>query len=392
MPSPSALAGRLRRWIEAQHLLPGSRLPSERELAGLLGVTRFQARSVLRELERGGVVRTASPRIRLVAEAEVRSAPGCTVAVIAPLGTSPVPGQESAATLERRLMLGLDQAVRRSGLVQLTVPPDAGHLEQLLAMPLLGWIVVSAAGPAVERLLHPPAGVSVCVYEDLQPASVLAACAVDRVASGQAEGAAELVRWLHARGRRHLLAVDEQVDPRRMAQAWRSERHAGLVAACRACGCTLHGVVAMPDPALVSDDPAAVFATSVRIRAGFLAEHLLRPDPVDAILAVNDEATASLHAACRLLGRDPLAGDLDLVGFDNTWQAVPLFGPGENIRMPATIDRDLEGVGRSLVELVVARARGLAPSSPQRRVLQPRLVEVPQVIAAGNRRVVSFNP
>jgi DNA-binding LacI/PurR family transcriptional regulator len=393
MSVPTVLAGRLRRWIEAQRLLPGRRRPSERELATLLAVTRFQARSVLLELERSGLVRTASPRIRVVTEALAPPAFERTVAVIAPLGTSPVPGQESAATLERRVMLGLDQALRAAGLVQLTVPPDAdpAHIDELLRRRPFGWIVVAADGPVVQRLLRPPPGVAVCVYEDLQPASILSASAVDRVASGQREGAAQLVRWLRTQGRRRLLYVDEVVEPRRQAQAWRVERRSGCIAACAACGCVLAGEVAIPEPAVVSDDPDLAFATQARIRAGFLAEYLLGPDPVDAILAINDDAVAALHGACRLLGKEPSPGSLMLVGFDNTWRSVPLFGPGELVYMPASVDRDLEGVGSTLVRLLVERAHGVAPLTPRRTSVVPRLVLIPERIRAGTRRSCSFN-
>ena len=60
------IADRLRAWLDHHHLIAGGPLPAERELAGILGCSRHQARLAVLELEAAGEVSSAVGRRRVV--------------------------------------------------------------------------------------------------------------------------------------------------------------------------------------------------------------------------------------------------------------------------------------------------------------------------------------
>jgi GntR family transcriptional repressor for pyruvate dehydrogenase complex len=67
-PAYQRLAERIQRQIQAGHLGPGARLPSETRLANDAEVSRSTVREALRTLQEAGFIERASPRIMVVAQ------------------------------------------------------------------------------------------------------------------------------------------------------------------------------------------------------------------------------------------------------------------------------------------------------------------------------------
>ena len=102
-----------------------------------------------------------------------------------------------------------------------------------------------------------------------------------------------------------------------------------------------------------------------------MAEHLIGPNPLDAILAPYDGAVPFVNAACRLLGRAP-GEDIWVAGYDNLWHATQ--GREWEAQPPAvTVDKNYFTAGCELVSLLLDPPRD--PGAPaERRLIQPRLV------------------
>jgi DNA-binding LacI/PurR family transcriptional regulator len=370
---PTNLAlNQLRAWISDRQLLPGSRLPSERELARRLGVTRFVVRAVLSQLEGDGAIRSLSQRIRVVADESARapSVMAETVALFTHLSSRPLPG-EGPARMMQALYLGVSEALQAHGLNVLIVPPERSamaRIQRLIAQRPLAWIVLEDAlisevgAPVLDAVCA--RGIPTAVYGDVLDAATLADPRFDVASSDQQGGSYALTRWLIGRGLTRVARFSDNPEPQRAAQVWRARREQGYRDACRD-----GGIAALPAIEGVrlegGDGSRQAFERQVRATAGFLVEHLTGPAALDALMVVSDGLLFDVAGACRLLGADPGLRPL-LTGYDNYWMGVAerRFDPYTPL---ATVDKDLHEVGAALVRLATDRAAGRSPA--ERRVL-----------------------
>ena len=364
----------LRRWI-AEGILPrGAPLPSENALAVKLGVGRATVGRALSVLGKEGLLVQHSGRTRLVAS--VPPTRGAlvhkTVAVLTTLEEKDLkhmPSGWSAAITE-----GIIQAIREAGLHALALHPGqvtAQEIEQLVAERPFGVAIPEILqGPLTEPSVSQAvldklraSGVPFVAYGDLP---VLADC--DRVTSNHEAGAYALTRWLLSAGRQRILMLWDTP----MSLYWCGGRRAGYERALREAGMTPLPVVEMiPFQALAPNDEQR-FEAWRRYMAGYLAEHLNGPEPVDAVMLASDGEVPPAAAACRLLGKRPCQ-DVYLVGYDNYWSGTP-WRPFEACVPQATVDKLNYQCGQEMVRLLMERAQGRLPKAPQRRVVEPRFV------------------
>ena len=382
IPANDALL-QLRTWIADKQLLPGGRLPAERELARRLGVTRFVVRSVLAQLESEGVVRSLSERIRVIADGSARGASVMdeTVALCTNLTSRPIPGEQGPVGMMQMLYMGVSEALQAHGLNVITVPPERtamARIQRLIAQRPLAWIVLedaltSEAGFSVLREVS-ARGIPTVVYGDVLDAPSLAAPPFDVVTSDQLGGSYALTRWMIGRGARRVVRFSDNPSPARAAQVWRGRREQGYRDACRDAGVEAH-------PAIEGvrleggDGSRQSFELQVRMTAGFLVEHLGGSATVDGILVVSDGLLFDVAGACRLLGKDPQR-ELCVAGYDNYWMGAP-ERRFESFTPPATVDKNLLEVGRALASLALDRAAGRSPPESRVQMVSQRLVVEP---------------
>jgi DNA-binding LacI/PurR family transcriptional regulator len=266
---------------------------------------------------------------------------------------------------------GVIEAAARAGLNALTLHPDgldAEGVRRLIADPPLGVLVAHAVGenpwgpPILDRLHR--GGVNLVVNGD---APELAA--YDRVISDHESGAYELTRWLIRRGRRRIL----RVWTARLDDYWVRARFAGYERAARESG------VAALKPVLVRQFPTGedadgeIFEARTRQLAGYLLEHLRRPEPVDAIMLASDPDVFPAAAALELLGARPDV-DVDVVGYDNNWADCP--GRRHYRAAPlATVDKLNHLTGERMLRLLLDDRNGMSGGAePLRVMVTPRLV------------------
>ncbi|HEV7299842.1 MAG TPA: GntR family transcriptional regulator [Tepidisphaeraceae bacterium] len=375
----------LRRWIEEGLFVPGGRVPSEEALSQRLGVARMTVRGALRQLESEGLVRVEGRGRVLTDKAgpvEVRGIMGDTIAILAdpPSPDAPLRPQPG---FSHHISLGAVEAIRGAELHALTLQPnrlDGARLRRLLHERPRGVIAFRYDGGSMARrdVLSAvvAAGVPAVVYGHDPSVDEF-----DTVSSDHESGEYQLTRFLIGRGCRRILRCWDSPDtPGRLA--WVARRDAGYERAMREARLDVLpplGFSRSPDYGIESLRHR--FETTKRLLAGYLADHLLGPNPVDALMVLTDAQVLPVAAACRVLGKDPRR-DVTIVGYDNYWS-----GAAEREWEPtvpaATVDKLNPKIGRALVDMILARGRGELPAGPQHALVEPELVVVEP--AAGDR-------
>ena len=377
-PRQQAIEG-VKRYIRDRALTAGTPLPSQRDLAALIGVSQPTVRRALTVLEAEGWVGPQRGYTRLVAAAATGRSPTPVLTdCIMVLGPER-PAGESPGGILVAISVGLQEEIAARGYHAMLFNPTAEPL------------------PALSRKLAAgPAGIAVpefwqSVETDRDLTALLAAAAVpvvaygqsvtgdrfDRVSSDHAVGARMLTEHLLARGRRRIC----QVLPRDKQDVyWVRGRRDGYLAAMSA-----HGLAPLP-PLLVSDlgstddDRDDGMERWSRYLAGHLAELLLVDQPVDGILATNDWEVPRLHLALRHLRRTP-GEDVLVAGYDNVWQEAQLHRLDPE-PPAATIDKLNRELGREMIRLLLARIDESLGDAPVRRCIAPRLISREDLLAA----------
>jgi DNA-binding LacI/PurR family transcriptional regulator len=368
----------IRDWIGREVYGAGKRLPSERELAGRIGVSRTTIRSVLENLEDDGLVESDEAGRKVVTARAVtneRSVMSHTVAVLA--SSSKGPGLHSGRTtgwedfVYQGVMRGLEQKELHGLTMRASRVVEEGR-DYLLGQRPRGVIALkefaqSDSGPQTLLRLK-EAGVPVAIYADHGVIPEL-----DLVASDHRKGCYELTRWLLDRGCRRILPLwPPQANGERR---WLKQRAAGYREALRDAGEEPIPALSVPGVAALRqqvDDMEEQFVVRSRLYAGYLADRLSGQNRVDALMAASDGHVPALCAACRLLGKEPQQ-DVLVVGYDNYWEDVP-EREFESIPPAATVDKQNLQIGESLARLVEERATGELPREPQKRMVEPELV------------------
>jgi DNA-binding LacI/PurR family transcriptional regulator len=362
----------LRRWIVDGRLSDGDTLPSERTLAGQLGMARGTVRAALDELGREGLISAANEGQRRVQRTGRHGLMANSVALM----TDAV-----AITAPERVPMGMDTFIQlevlrllvAAGRHALSIDPTRlaeGGIEQLVAGRPRGVIAMYAVAagsglPQLRRLAD--AGLAVVAHGDAH-----ALRGTDHVTSDQEQGGYDLTRWLLAQGRRRILCFWRFPAQR----DWIDDRYAGYVRAMREA--KLKPLPALRTPELtIPGCTAAGFADLSRALSGFLHEALsvTGPAAIDAVMTATDGHAYQTAAACRRLGRLP-GREILITGYDNLSAACAerAFEPHG---LAATVDKDNPAIARTLVELLEARLAGHLPAAGQRRVVPHRLMTAP---------------
>lgn len=371
------LAQRLREQIRSGTLPPGGRLPTFTELNRLYQVTQATIESALSLLEEENLIERrhrsgvyVSERVHGGGALSSRMRRGLLIVTEVSLDIAEqahhVSGM-SAAVVFKALA-----ASQRQHLSTTLVHPASLTAEDVaacVAFPPAGIIAILGAQPtpplpfldALLRLPVPRAGWSSLGFPLGMPL----------VEHDHAAGAAELTRWLLARGRKRIL----QVRPPDGGGAWMDERRRGHCAALAQAAVKIVplGCPTLPaGPAYLATE--AEFMAYARVVCGYLVEFLAhRQQPVDAIMAPTDGFVPVLARACRLCGLTPNV-DVLIVGYDAYWEHVP-ERRFEDLMPLATIDKQNAEAGEALVRLILSQAA--QPQFPPVNVLTPPQMVIP---------------
>ncbi len=379
-PDAKEVLQTVRSWIVDHYLEPGSRLPSERDLARRLQVSQRQVQAALKQLLEEGLIQQVSQRIRIVApdwEDEV-SLFASTVVLISTVQFATLSSTRSAANMTETAFLGTANAVQQAGLNFIAVNPKqltAGQVNGLIKQNPMGVLatgeVMTLKNASILSRLH-DAGIPVVANADTVTDKVLDRLPFDTVHSDHRTGTRLLCERLYERGCRRIVrfwnyseTVGDQVH-------WVAERRRGYAEACTALGLEqLPPILAMEEPHL-RFETEKWFRMHAQAAAGFLMDHLNGPQPVDGILLVNDGAHAHVATACRKLGKEP-GKDVLIAGYDNFYAAHE-GRQWESTVPAATIDKHDAGIGRAAFDLLQERVSGKLPQAPQRRLVDVELV------------------
>ncbi len=360
----------IRSWIAGGKLEPGMRLPSERQLAERLGVSRFSVREALTRLTDEGLLKNRSARIRVVAQQSQAAArgPGLLANTVCVLAQSTSrPAAERQPGWSDRVLLGVLEGIeaRNTNVLIIHRALWLESVRRFTADRPLGVLVPETLETKSELRtllgrIH-RAGIPVVVYGDTGFDDL------DQVLSDHERGAFALTNWLIARGRKRIAQL-WSCSPDLL---WRRRRRAGYERAMAEAG--LEPLPAIPMPAFPQETwKRDRFNGAARVIAGHLAEHLTAAEPVDALMLASDREVFGVAAACRLFGKKP-NDDVLLVGYDNYWEdceerKLESAGP------LATADKCNAVIGEEMVALLMDRIDGKLPDAPQTRVIPPEVM------------------
>jgi DNA-binding LacI/PurR family transcriptional regulator/DNA-binding transcriptional ArsR family regulator len=389
-PRDRALA-LLRRIIADGGLAFGDELPSVRELGRILDIPHSTVFRALRELEQHGLIeRGTSGTLRVIGATglaadldreQMRPGELAQTVVVVLLGDAPrylPPGAPEPTTLPvrgiadgwaDRMVLGAFDRINELGHKPLLIRLRhlrPGDVDRLVDARPLGVLL-----PEVDHSL----GDYVAVIERLRAAGIphVIGCegpglVADSVGSDHAAGADQLVEWLHARGRRHLV----QLLPERPSLTWPQERRQGYERTTTRLGLPHYANVAYTCIDLPGASDAENWRANRWYAMGMLVELLRAVPKVDGILCCTDPDVMVLAHALREHRREAQR-DVDLVGYDN-YAADHFMAGFEKTRPAATVDKDNLARGAAMADLLMQRLRGHLPPGPQHQRLAPRLL------------------
>ncbi len=363
----------MKEMLSSGRLVAGQRVPSERQLAKICNVARMTARAALRELESENLIRSngSSRRIRSSPSSPLMSS---TIALLSHEPTTvarkPRVGEEdyvrarAMQTIEQNgfhcLSLGLSLSSRADSLAHLFRERPRGILATYhLANSKVGEALLIGAANA---------DIPVVVYGDAPFVTEH-----HRVVSDHYRGAADLVHWFAARGRKRILRVWSKPKE----EHWLQQRSLGAESALRELGLEVLPEVCLP-PSPLSPDPAVNFPHQVRLMLGYLLEHLRTSNPPDAIMAMDDTEAGAVATACSHYGINPTE-DVLISGYDNTWAGNPVLSLTQGGPV-VTVDKNNGLVGEELARLIIEvsseKFQSAPRENPERRVVPHQLVEL----------------
>lgn len=361
----------LRHRIRDGTLRHGQSLPSERELSKQLEVGRTVVRHALALLGSEGLVVRQGVRNRTVSyeTPDERSAwVRRSIVILTPPISSARAGDSSARWL-RYMTLGSIEHLRCQNIHTISLRSDAIDLADARRMATcrpMGLLVPELSGgdfdtaPLAEAFRD--AGVPVVCYGGHESLARF-----DRVASDHSQGSYAVTKDLLARGRRRIV----QFWPKPWSQYWYAARQVGYARAMTEAGLSPLPPMEFPYVAAPTED-REVFEYSVKQVTGFMMEHMTPSDRPDALLMGTDREVCYAAAALRRFGLEPNR-DVLIAGYDNYWEHCEerRFEPTPPV---ATLDKQNEQMGRTMVDLLMERIDGSAGPEPVVRVVPPKLI------------------
>ncbi|MEM1213635.1 MAG: LacI family DNA-binding transcriptional regulator [Planctomycetota bacterium] len=365
----------VRSWIDRGDFTAGDPLPTMRDVAESLEVDKGTVCRAMAVLQDDGVVKRAGRRLHVAQQPDAAAARGLlsdTLLVITSVERAA--DERRATSWVARVIEGLLTAAQNSRRHAMLIHPQSTgdrDLVRLIDGRPLGCVVI-ATGVEREKenaILQQldAAGVPTVLFGEEHTRD-----GYDMVTGDHTRGCAELTRWLAQHGRRRILRYWPYRITRTHRPDWLAHRDQGFEQAAQELGLDITPPLEYPRPEMEGLSDKDAFHARVRHAAGYLAEHLLGPDPIDAILTPSDQYAYEVAAACRLLGKTP-NHDVLIAGYDGDWkhcqeQAWELAGP------TVTIRQDNERLGSTMVDVLLQRV-GQPDHDPIFTAIPPRLVE-----------------
>lgn len=364
----------LKQWIEEGSLVRGMPIPSERELAEKLSVSRETIRRALLVLEKDGIIASRGPRTRLVTNPPAKAKEsGLLRDAIAVIHHGPwhVDPSHRDTGWSDSLIQGAMDTIAESGMHGVMFQSQRlvrGNTESLFVGRPSGVLVPSEIiGREVDllQLLHrlKDSGIPVITSSDAPEVQNF-----DRVTSDHKAGAYELTKWLIAQGAKRIL----QLCGDKKVLYWMEGRRAGYEQAMTEAGLALLPLLALPKGHPNDGNPRdPEFPARVRLVGGYFIEYLTGPEPIDAIMCASDGEICTMAGVCRLYGKIPNK-DVLLAGYDDYWDES--WSQIQSIKPLATVNKLNYQMGMEMVRLLEQRVHGELTAQPECRVLLPKLI------------------
>lgn len=352
------IALELQRRIQHGELVPGYRLPSERELAAEFEVSRSVVHQAIRHLETIGLIqrlRNCRPTVA-AANLSKSSHPKIGKDHIA-LWIHPKLEDMGAAMI----LKGIRNTLGNGGYKAVIGSPhsrnqesESTFLTSLIGSPSVAGAIVWHFGesdivPAYQGLER--TGMPV-VFVDREPPEPIQA---DVVATNNRRGAKTAVRHLIALGHRRVAVVGNE---ERVSSV--QERVDGYRSALEEAGIPLR-------PEYLTN-VAPNLERSLRSEARRIAEILLAlPEPPTAIFAVNDQVAMHLYEALTEMGLQ-VPQDVSLIGFDWFMRWLPNGG------YLTTVCQQFEEIGQLAAQRLLERIAAPAPETVRTLLVESSLV------------------
>ncbi len=369
MSSDPGLSRLLQLLEDRNRFPPEARLPAARDLAAELGLSHTTICQLFIELERMGVVRRGSQRIRHLVPVRSRPAKRGAIHVAVITGRPPETLQPTAG------VFNFGSEVHRTVLRELfaqemEVISVSGRDDPIHRLPKVDVaIVLEDAIDLVPMVRESRWARHVVVQGDCLTAANLAE--MDAVVSDHTHGCAKLVEFLAAQGCRRILRL--WMQGAEYTPWWRTARDAGYRAAVRAAGLAELPAIHLSYGAAVVDHVpyAAGYFVSVDLLTGALIECMRGRERPDALLVHTDSVVPAAYAAIRRIGLLP-GRDVLVVGYDDYW-CLRAEAEYEPTPPAASVNKDGPAIGQALAAMV-ARRLDRPESPPMRTQVLPRLI------------------
>lgn len=390
---------RLAEMLFAEGICVHGKVPSERRLEQLTGVSRRTIRAALLELDRLDVTRRVGPRTRVLnesARAFVEARPDARPPVSA--ADHPTLLRQTVLLVRHRLISVDDNPDQFRGrpshvgeaFQEYAYRHDRPVLQmrpglllrrqerEVRSLPVSGAVLTEDAAerPDAGRLIRRLRDADIPVVVQSDSASF---DDVDIVRSDHEAGAQALTRWLLQHAGPRLVQYDGGLANELPASAgvWINARRSGHRRAMREAGHQPAPVITAADHQPVKDENRAWFDAEVRQairRVGPAVERGL-----DAIILLSDTLVGPVATALRELGREP-GRDVRLAGYDNFWRTF-FTRRFETCPPDVTVDKRhgrMAAVALSLLDKRIEAQdhRRESPSPRVVRTVKPKLVVV----------------
>lgn len=378
----------VRSLINQPEMLAGTQLPSERDLAVSVGVSRPTLRAAIERLEREGLVeRKARSGLYIAAKQQVTDpshkqdvVPNPTSSIVAVLGQAIQKDERKRCRLEGYLIMimrGVLDELYQSGLGALTIPPSDLHdatNEAIARVQPRGIIDLRGAYPIQHdggpRTRKTPSSIPTVRYgyESEYPY-------LDTVGSDQQSGCYMLTQWMLKQGKKRILPFFALNAPNTYP-LYIQMRLAGYEQAMREAG---HEPMQLASPPYYPNydiENQGEFRARVAMTLGYLYPLMQSENRPEAILTQSDDNAYLVTMACQQMGIKP-GQDILIAGYDNYWYDSSLRHWVDGSLPQVTIDKQNSSMGKKLVEMLEQRiGQADADSLPMHVQCEPKLVEI----------------
>ncbi|MEM6394067.1 MAG: LacI family DNA-binding transcriptional regulator [Planctomycetota bacterium] len=365
----------VRGWIDRGDLAAGDPLPTMRDVAESLDVDKGTVCRAMAVLQDDGVVERAGRRLHVAPQASTPAPRGLLSDTLLVLTSVDRAQDERRATSwVAQVIEGLLTAAQNSRRHAMLIHPQSTgdrELARLIDGRPLGCVVIATGlerdkeGSILRQL--EAGGVPTVLFGEEHTRD-----GYDMVTGDHIRGCADLTRWLAERGHRRILRYWPYRMSRTHRPDWLAHRDQGFEQAANALGLDLLPPLEFPRPDMDSLGEADAFQAHVRHAAGYLAEHLLGPNPIDAVLTPSDQYAYEVAAACRLLGKTPNQ-DVLIAGYDGDWEHCQ-EQTWEPVGPAVTVRQNNERLGSTMVDMLLQRVEQ-PDHEPIFTAIPPRLVE-----------------